>query len=135
MEISVNWCDNPAAGNRHSCWESRAKLNSYGSGLDPAAATVVRRLDQLGYANIFTATRDQLDRRDREDRRYQAVPGLSHAVRERFHFGDAHEPVRPEGQLRPVEFTRAAGDDPQVPRRQDRRPPRGTISHIGGLFC
>ena len=46
-------------------------------------------------------------------------------VRVRLHLGDADQPVRPERQLRPHLQPRAAGADPQVPRRTDRRVARG----------
>ena len=39
-------------------------------------------------------------------------------VRLRLHLGDADQPLRAAGQLRPRELARAAGADPQVPRRQ-----------------
>ena len=57
---------------------------------------------------------------DRQDRRDQAVPGVPPAVRLQLHLGDADEPVRPERQLRPHQLPRAAGADPQVPRRARR---------------
>ena len=47
------------------------------------------------------ARADQRGLRDRQDRRHQAVPGVSQAVRLRLHLGDADQPLRPERQLRP----------------------------------
>ena len=70
------------------------------------------------------ARADQRAVRDRQDRRHQAVPGLPQAVRLRLHLGDADEPLRPERQLRPRELARAAGADPQVPRREGARAAR-----------
>ena len=64
---------------------------------------------------------DQRVVRDREDRRHQAVPGLSATVRMRFHLGDADQPVRTERQLRPDLESRPARAHPQVPRRQGHR--------------
>ena len=40
------------------------------------------------------ARADQRGLRDRQDRRHQAVPGVSQAVRLRLHLGDADEPLR-----------------------------------------
>ena len=41
-----------------------------------------------------TARADQRGLRDREDRRHQALPGVSQAVRLRLHFGDADQSLR-----------------------------------------
>ena len=46
------------------------------------------------------ARADQRAVRDRQDRRHQAVPGVSPAVRLRLHLGDADQPLRPGRQLR-----------------------------------
>ena len=63
--------------------------------------------------------------RDRQDRRHQALSGLPHPVRLRLHLGDAHQPLRPQRQLRPRLEPRAPGDDPQVPRGEARGRDRG----------
>ena len=54
------------------------------------------------------ARADQRVVRDRQDRRHQAVPGLSPAVRLRLHLGDADESLRAGGQLRPAGLARAS---------------------------
>ena len=60
---------------------------------------------------------DERGVRDRQDLGHQALPGLPPAVRVRLHLRHADQPVRPERQLRPHLQPRAAGADPQVPRR------------------
>ncbi len=93
-----------------SCSTSAARAST--RAMSPQPMTEEYLLDRPARA-------DQRGLRDREDRRHQAVPGLPHAVRLRLHLGDADQPLRPERQLRPDELARAAGADPQVPRRED----------------
>ena len=84
----------------------------------PAAGAAA---DEGGAAAHRPARADQRAVRDREDRRHQVVRGVSPQYGCELHFRDADEPLRPERQLRPDAVARAAGADPQVPRREGRR--------------
>ena len=77
--------------------------------------------DRRGCAADRPARADQRVVRDRQDRRHQAVPGLSPAVRLRLHLGDADQPLRPRRQLRPGDEPRPAGADPQGARGEAAR--------------
>jgi nucleoside-diphosphate-sugar epimerase len=67
------------------------------------------------------ARADQRVVRRRQDRRHQAGPGLSAAVRLRLHQRHADQPLRPGRQLRPAVQPRHPGPDAQGARGQDRR--------------
>ena len=58
--------------------------------------------DARGRAADRPARADQRVVRDRQDRRHQALPGLSPAVRLRLHLGHADQPLRAGRQLRPA---------------------------------
>ena len=74
----------------------------------------------------------------RQNRRHQAVPGLSPPIRVRLHQRHADEPVRAERPLRPPELACPARAHPQVSRSQDcrrRRPsPAGERARRCGNF-
>ena len=76
--------------------------------------------------------------RRRQDLRHQALPGLPRAVRLRLHLGHAHQPLRPERQLRPHRLARAAGADAASSTRPARRRGRGGglgHRHARGASC
>ena len=85
--------------------------------------------DRRGVPADRAARADQRAVRDGQDRRHQAVPGLPHASTA----ATSSRPCRPTSTARTttstsVELARAAGADPQVPRRQARGPRRGRRS-------
>ena len=77
--------------------------------------------DRRGRAADGAARADQRMVRGRQDRRHQAVPGLPPAVRLRFHFRDADQPLRPRRQLRSGDEPRHPGAHPQGARGQAAR--------------
>ena len=75
-----------------------------------------------GRAAHRAARADQRMVRGRQDRRHQAVPGLSPAIWLRFHLGHADQSLRPRRQFRPRKQPCAAGADPQALPRGEARP-------------
>ena len=86
-------------GQRHRCrvegWRREAAVPRILVHLSEAGAAT----DHRGRAAHRPARADQRVVRDRQDRRHQAVPGLSQAVRLRLHLGHADQPLRPGRQL------------------------------------
>ena len=76
--------------------------------------------DPRGRAAHRAARADQPVVCDRQDRRHQARPGLSPAVRLRLHLGHADQPLRAGRQFRPHAEPRRAGADGQGARRHAR---------------
>ena len=88
--------------------------------------------DHRGRAADRPARADQRMVRDRQDRRHQAVPGLSPPARRRLHLRHADQPLRPGRQFRPEDQPRPAGADPQGARgERARRRRRSTIWGTG----
>ena len=108
----------PPVRRRRSCSTSAA----------PASTRAMPAADDGGAPPDRAARADERAVRDRQDRRHQALPGLPQAVRLRLHLRDADEPLRAQRQLRPRQLARAAGADPQVPRREARGAARGRRS-------
>ena len=71
--------------------------------------------DQRGCAADRPAGADQRMVCDRQDRRHQALPGLSPAIWPPLHLGHAVQSLRAERQFRSRDEPCAAGADPQVP--------------------
>ena len=88
---------------------------------------------QRGRAADRPAGADQRMVRHRQDRRHQALPGLSPAIWLRFHLGHADQSLRSRRQLSISSTSHVvAGADPQVPRGQARAAPtRSTIWGTG----
>ncbi len=95
--------------------------------------------DRRGRAADRPARADQRVVRDRQDRRHQAVPGLSPAVRLRLHLRHADQPLRARRQLRPRVQPRAPGADPQGARGEAARRPTdgrsGAPARRGASSC
>ncbi len=87
--------------------------------------------DPRGGAADRAARADQRMVRHRQDRRHQAVPGLSPAVRLRFHFGHADQSLRAGRQFRPGHQPRDPGADPQGARGEDPQAPKIEIWGTG----
>ena len=126
-------------GERHPHRPAGRASRSCCSSARPASTPSSRRSRCPRTPADRAARADQPVVRDRQDRRHQAVPGLSAPVRLRLHLRDADQPLRPRRQFRPPVEPRRAGADRQDARTPSRPAPTrsrsGAPARRGASSC